>query len=265
MIKSESFDAAAKDYDDIFTNSQIGRLQRARVWQYLNEQGFKRGSRVLEINGGTGEDGLFFLRNGFELYFTDLSPKMVEVALGKFEQSSHKALLGSTTLNAKNIGQLSEQGPFDLVFSNFGGLNCLNEKDLEDMMSGLNSCLKPGGRFIAVVMSSCCPNESAYFLLKGSMKKAVRRRAKSIADVEGQKFPVWYYSPKAFAKIFASSFKLMHTRAVGLFIPSSPWEGFFKNKASLLKIANGVENRIGNSATAAYFADHFLIDLKRIS
>jgi len=50
---ARAFDTVAEDYDRIFTNSAIGRAQRDAVWEVARTV-FSPGSRILELNCGTG-------------------------------------------------------------------------------------------------------------------------------------------------------------------------------------------------------------------
>src|SRR5262249_23496353 len=65
-----------------------------------------------------------------------------------------------------------EGGPYDLVFSNFGGLNCI--PDLREMTRGLPRVLKPGGFVSLVIMPPVCPWELLQ-ALRGDVRTAFRR------------------------------------------------------------------------------------------
>src|SRR5215472_1068146 len=74
-----AFGSLAEDYDDAFTDSLIGRAQRNAVWETAKRT-FPCGSRILELNCGTGEDALFFARLGISVFACDALEKMIEVA-----------------------------------------------------------------------------------------------------------------------------------------------------------------------------------------
>ena len=57
-----AFSSLAASYDDLFTRSTIGRAQRNVVWDVLLNA-FEPGTRILELNCGTGEDALFLARH----------------------------------------------------------------------------------------------------------------------------------------------------------------------------------------------------------
>src|SRR5215468_11477804 len=118
-----AFDQAAHTYDELFTNTAIGRAQRKQVWPRLLGA-FPPGSRVLELNCGTGEDARFLARQGRNVLACDGSAAMIEVA----RRREHEARLGTLEfrqLANEELGNLSFAAPFDGAFSNFSGLNCL--------------------------------------------------------------------------------------------------------------------------------------------
>src|SRR3954447_11979042 len=66
---SSVFDAVADSYDAQFTHTTIGALMREVVWRRLGAR-FAAGSRVLEMNCGTGEDALWMARRGVNVLAT---------------------------------------------------------------------------------------------------------------------------------------------------------------------------------------------------
>jgi len=72
-------DHVATQYDADFTHSQIGRLQRASVWHYLEKRFAKQKNlSILELNCGTGEDALHYkFAQIFESHFKLVSKKAI--------------------------------------------------------------------------------------------------------------------------------------------------------------------------------------------
>ena len=76
--RDSSFDSAAPLYDDDFTFSEIGKLQRDRVYYWLSEMKlFEKSKRVFEINCGTGYDAQHFFEKGLKVVATDASLEMI--------------------------------------------------------------------------------------------------------------------------------------------------------------------------------------------
>lgn len=261
MQAERAFSSAAEKYDEQFTNTAIGRLQRNRVWNYLNAHVHPtEHPRVLELNCGTGEDAKWLAAKGFRVTATDVSPEMIELAKQKNPSGvSFEACAFS------EIGNRFTPGSFDLVFSDFGGLNCIPEKELRLLAEDVYRLLAPGGRFIAVVMSDNCAMERWYFRRKKMYEQAKRRKNPGGAStiIEGETFTTHYYSPDQFAKAVSNVFTLKAQKAVGWTIPPSYTNSYFINRPMLLKALNALENSIGNIPALASRADHFLIDLVR--
>ncbi len=83
-MKSD-FDATASlQYDKEFTYTSIGKFQRNNVHSYLREILPENNPiNILELNCGTGEDALFFLKNGHKVLATDLSEEMLHITKNK--------------------------------------------------------------------------------------------------------------------------------------------------------------------------------------
>ncbi len=127
MQATAPFDVLADTYDEVFTRSLIGQAQRAQVWRVL-ERAFSHGQHVLEINCGTGEDALFLARRGLSVLACDSSPRMIAVAQSRKAIEAPSAAIEFRLLPTEQLNQLSRE-QFDGAFSNFGGLNCV--EDLE--------------------------------------------------------------------------------------------------------------------------------------
>lgn len=258
----QAFDRAAEKYDEEFTNSSIGRLQRNRVWNYLNKNiTADEFPRVLELNCGTGEDAKWLASKGFRLTATDLSRNMIEHAAKKVRGANLQAEFQVCPF--EEVGNRFAPGTFDLIFSNFGGLNCIDERGLKLLGENLSLLLRPGGRFIAVVMSDDCAMERWYFRRKKMEAEAMRRKKPGGVStiIEGETFTTHYYNPEQFARLMSNVFQVKAQKAVGWTIPPSYTEKYFRTKPLLLKALNAFEVTFGNAGRLAKKADHFLIDL----
>src|SRR6516162_3693544 len=78
-FRNAPFDTLADTYDQTFTFSRIGRVQREAGTREM-DRGFRPGQRVLEINCGTGVDGVYLARRGVEVLACDAAPRMMAVA-----------------------------------------------------------------------------------------------------------------------------------------------------------------------------------------
>ena len=258
-----SFDAAAKFYDEEFTQSTIGRMQRKRVWNYLSETLGNKPLRILEINGGTGEDAIWLAQQGHDVTCTDISPEMLSIAEEKTVHLSDDLGIHFKKLDVRKIHEFEVEDHYDIIFSNFGGLNCISPEELALFFSALPWLLNPNGRFVGVFLGKFCFWEYLYFTLKGNREKAWRRQSKEavMANVSGVQVPTWYFSPEEVAQSVPQG-KQIGLKAIGSFIPPSYLQPFFDNKKMLLRGLRNLEYGFDRVNSLAQISDHFLIDLK---
>src|ERR1700758_4470142 len=74
-----AFDVIAWRYDELWTCSPVGRLQRDAVWRCLDTL-FQSGDELLDLGCGTGEDAIHLEALGAKVAAIDASPEMVRVA-----------------------------------------------------------------------------------------------------------------------------------------------------------------------------------------
>lgn len=259
------FDLLAGSYDTDFTDTPIGRIQRNQVWKYIDSLVFTHPApALLELNCGTGADALYFSKKGYKVTATDVSGKMVEITEKKAINEQRE--LCTIQCDMLDIGNIFPQCEFDLVFSNFGGLNCIASVNLIPFANEVSKVLKPGGRFIGVIMPRFCLWDSLYFFSKFKLKKSIRRWSKksTLITFKEVSFPIWYYNPNQFARFFEPRFKIVSVKPVGLFIPPSYLNGFFTGHPRLLSFLEKMENKTENLSCTASFADHFMIDLIKV-
>ena len=254
------FDIAAKDYDQDFTNSGIGTLQRKQVYQYLNKYVFhKKRLNLLEVNCGTGEDALWFAQQGHNVMATDASGEMISVAKTKNDLQN----VEFQQLKIQELNQLETEGSFDLIFSNFGGLNCLGNDGFSDFLKQSKRLLKTDGKLILVLMPKNCLWDNFYLFLKGKWNHLGRRNtAEAISiNVYGQKVNTWYYNPKDILSL-DNRFKCADYKPIGFFVPPSYTESFFKNKEVLLNCLGWLDKYTTRLSFLSRFSDHYIIYLK---
>jgi ubiquinone/menaquinone biosynthesis C-methylase UbiE len=264
VIMGLPFDHIASSYDSSFTRTPIGQLQRRQVWNYLEKIMLElKGLDILELNCGTGEDAVLFSEKGFNIVATDVSEEMLKVTQEKVQQYSMQHKISSQYLDLDSFDDSLFEKKFDLVFSNFGGLNCINPQSLKKLLDKLPSILAPGGRFVAVIMPKFCVWESAYFLLKLQMRNVFRRWTSGSVDanLQGVVVKTWYFRPSQ-VKAWADKFSVVNLKPIGIALPPSFLQVYFLKRKRLLARLNIVEKQLGSWSSFAGMADHYLIDLK---
>ncbi|WP_298311582.1 class I SAM-dependent methyltransferase [uncultured Aquimarina sp.] len=259
---NESFDIAAITYDSTFTHSKIGELQRNLVYGHLTEiLPSNQELDILEINCGTGHDAIWLADQGHRVIATDISSEMISVA--KSKQNGNDKHLEFLQLDINELETFNSDHSFDLIFSDFGGLNCLSPNQLNQFFITAEKKLKPNGSIIGVIMPKHCLMENIYFMMKNKFKQAFRRNTSDvvIANVDGTEVNTWYYNPKDIKKVSTKLFNTNSLKPIGLWIPPSYLESFFSNKLGVLKILSSLDMLFRRFAFLSKYSDHYLISL----
>ena len=259
------FDHIANPYSSRFSRSTIGLLQRKKVWGYVETiipelKGFE----MLELNHGRGEDATLFSEPGFNMIATDIGAELMKVTENKPTQFSMQHTISSHYVDLETLNESLFDKKFDLVFSNFGGLNAVNPESLKKLFAKLPHILKPGGRFIGVVMPKFCAWETIFFLLRLQMKKAFRRFTSHevITSEPDGDLRTWFYSPRQITNWSKDKFKLVRYSPVGVALPPVYLERFFKLRKRWLLNLNELEKKFGQSSLFSGMSDNFIVDLQ---
>lgn len=261
----QAFDTIANNYDASFTYRVIGTAQRNVVWNYLEESLPKTGElNILELNCGTGEDALWFAKRGQKVLATDISEKMLEITQEKIIKAGLLSQIQTLQIDINKIDKVPIQEKFDLVFSNFGGMNCISFNEMGNLPSEIKKLLNPDGRLVMVIMPGFCFWETIYFLLKFDFRKAFRRFSDdgTIAKLNGNEIRTFYFSPGKMKKLFGQNFEVVTVKPVGFFIPPSYLDSFFSSKPKSFNILKKLEQSINGFGFLAGYSDHYLIDLQ---
>jgi len=215
-----AFDIAAIDYDDQWTRSVSGRLQREQIWREL-ERFFLPGHKILDLGCGTGVDAVRLARVGARVLAIDISPQMVRRTRQRVESENLSEGVTCELLALENLGDLKNRGFFDGAISDFGVLNCVG--DLRQVARDLGALLRPGAHLALCYMGRFCLWETAWFLLHGKPGKAFRRLgARTKASFSAARaFEVFYPSVREIIEAFKENFRLVSWRGVGIFVPPS--------------------------------------------
>lgn len=257
---SEAFTKQAPIFDQLYTGDRIIQYKRQRVREHILQSLLPEQS-MLELNCGSGEDALFFADHGFRVHATDISEGMLNVLKNKMEGKSGKITIEQCSFTELEL--LKNKGPFDYVYSNFGGLNCTCE--LHRVLHSLNHLLNPGGMVTLVIISRFCLWETL-LLLKGKLKTAFRRffSAKGRkAHIEGKYFKCWYYSPSFIKKHLKDHFEFLALEGLCTLVPPSYMEGFAEKHPSLFDFLTKKEDKLKAAWPWNRIGDYFIISFRK--
>lgn len=249
------FDEEAKFYDQNFTHTEIGKLQRAQVWKLADAIQIASKNSVLEINCGTGEDAHYWIKRTAHYLGTDASPEMIRQAQLKVPKAKF------TTCSFQEINKI--EGQYDLIFSNFGGINCIDATELTHLFQQLSVRLKPKGKIVLVIMGKKCIWDNFYSMMKGKFSQIGRRNTQLPVSVpiKNEVVKTWYFSPKQVRKL-GSTLQVKLIKPIGLFVPPSYMSPYFERHPRQLSFLNWLD-KIFVATVFANYADHFYIELEK--
>ena len=258
------FDHVAETYDVVFTNSLIGRAQRDSVWEEL-DRCFRPGQRIVELNCGTGVDAVHLAERGVEVLACDVAPRMIQVARRRIASKEGPARVDFRVLATEDIAVLVREGPFDGMFSDFGGLNCV--PDLSAVARDLAKLLTPGARALLCMAGRAVAWEIIWYLAKGNPRKALRRfrRGGTVGRlVEGVTVEVHYPSARTMARLFAPDFRLLQLKGVGVTVPPSYLEPLAQRFPRVLRSLTAADRLVSRVPVFRALADHLLLEFERV-
>ena len=256
------WNAAAATYEQDFSGTTLGRIRREIVWSNL-ERIFQPDQHILELSCGTGIDAVFLARRGVQVLACDLSPRMIELAqqLCRREQLPHPPEF--RVLPTEHLSLLESEGPFDGAFSNFSGLNCV--EDLTQVSMALGRLLKPKARFLLCMMGRFVPLELLWFLARRQPQKAFQRLREpqtSYASTTG--LVVNRPTVGDIVKQMKPAFGLLGWRGIGIVVPPSYAEHVAIKFPKLIRRLAKVDRCIGSLPVFRSMADCVLLEFERL-
>jgi ubiquinone/menaquinone biosynthesis C-methylase UbiE len=253
---NRAFSRQSANYDEADNENIILQDLRKQVYDHAKKF-IKPGSKILELNAGTGIDALHFVLQGNSVHATDLSDGMIEQIEKKIRINYLSDRFTVQQLSYDNLSSITKR-EFDFVFSNFGGLNCIN--DLTTVTHGLASLLKKGAVVTWVIMPKICPIEWLA-VLKGNSKFAFRRLKSDgvMAHLEAQYFKTYYHSLSKIKKAFGPRFEFLETESLALLSPQPHSSDFAKKFPVVYRLSRMIDGFFRNIYPFNRWGDHIIV------
>lgn len=254
----DAYDELAATYDTDFTESVIGRLQRDALWRGF-EGLFGRGQRLLDLGCGTGEDALYFARQGISVHGVDVSPAMIEIADRRTEQEDR---ISVETLSLERLAKVAG-GPYDGAFSSFGPINCVG--DLSALARDLGELIRPGGIAALCLMKRRCLWETLLYPLTAALhRQGIAEEAWSDEPAEDGEFRVYYPPVRAVRRAFEPWFRFVTAPGVGLFLPPAYLEPSAAKHPSITAALARADRAVAHWPGFRSLAENRLVILRRL-
>lgn len=259
---AEAFSRQAPIFDRLYDPDVIVAYKRERVHRHV--LGFlPQPGELLELNCGTGTDAIFFAGRGHRVHATDIAPGMLRRLKRKAAAAGLRSRISTECCSFTQLHLLKSRGPYDHIFSNFGGLNCTEE--LPRVLQAFSPLLKPGGKVTLVIISQFCLWETL-LLFRGKWKTAFRRffsRRGRQARVEGKTFRCYYYSPGFVEAQLREEFDVLALEGLCTIVPPSYIEGFAYKYPGLFNRLCRLEARWKDRWPWRACGDYFIITLQK--
>jgi len=255
---AEAFSRTAEKYDSFANDHPNQTRMRNKVYAHV-QRFIPAGSRILELNAGTGTDAVELARRGYTIHATDIALGMLERLQDKVVQNN---LGNQITFQQCSFNELNRiQGtPFDAIFSDLGGLNCI--PDLAPVIQQLPKVLRPNGLITFVLMPPVCLWELAE-IFRGHPRLAFRRFARSgtRAHLEGLNFTVYYFTPKKTLEWFGADYDCLAIEGLSVLTPTAESKNFAKRYTRLYRTLSWLDDRVAFLAPWRGWGDFFIITL----
>lgn len=262
QLTADAFSSQSKIFDKLYSGNKAIEYKRKRVRDHLKKI-IQHGNFILELNSGTGEDAIWMAQQGCLVHATDISEGMLEVLQQKIKNEKAGDYISCELKSFTQLESLANKGPYDVIFSNFAGLNCTDR--LDKVLKSFSSLLKSNGIVTLVLLPKFCLWE---FLLifKGKFKTATRRffSAKGRkAKVEENYFTCWYYHPSFIIKRMRKDFKLLSIEGLCTIVPPSYIENFEDKYPRLFNFLKTKENKWKSKWPWKFIGDYYIISLQK--
>jgi hypothetical protein len=154
-----------------------------------------------------------------------------------------------------------EGAPFDAVFSDLGGLNCI--PDLSAVIEQLAKLLHPGGIVTWVLMPPVCLWEIAE-VFRGNFRLAFRRlsRKGTRSHLEGLYFNVYYFPPGRVMDWFGDDFTHLELEGLSVITPTAESKNLAKRYPRLYAALARLDDILSARPPWWGWGDFFILSMR---
>jgi ubiquinone/menaquinone biosynthesis C-methylase UbiE len=256
---AEAFSRTGEKYDAFALDHPNLARMRGKVYAHL-ERFLPDSARILELNAGTGIDAVALARRGYSVHATDIAPGMLERARVKAVRLGLRDQITIQECSFTRLGEI-EGAPYDAVFSNLGGLNCI--PDLAPVIQQLPEVLKPGGLVTFVLMPPICLWELAE-LLRGHLNVAFRRLARSgtRTHLEGLYFTIHYFTPRQVVSWFGPDYDVIDLEGLSVFTPTAESKNVPSRYPRLYKLLVWLDDWLSHRPPWRGWGDFYILSMR---
>jgi ubiquinone/menaquinone biosynthesis C-methylase UbiE len=256
---AEAFSLTAAKYDAFALDHPHLTRMRRKVYAHL-ARFLPPGGRILELNAGTGTDAVALARLGYSVHATDIAPGMLQRLRDKVQVLGLEERISVQECSFTDLSPL-QGAPFDAVFSDLGGLNCI--PDLAPVARSLAGVLRPGGLVTWVLMPPVCLWELG-LVFSGQFKLALRRlgRGGTRAHLEGRTFPVYYFSPSQAQACFGPDYRFLALEGLSVITPTAESKNLARLHPRLYTALSWLDDRLSTRPPWWGWGDFYILSLR---
>jgi ubiquinone/menaquinone biosynthesis C-methylase UbiE len=258
-IVAEAFSRTAERYDRFAEDHPHQTRMRRKVYAHLDRH-LAPGARILELAAGTGTDAIELARRGYRVHATDIAPGMLARLRDKVDRLGLGERISAQECSFTDLDRV-DGVPYDAVFSDLGGLNCV--ADLGVVVRRLPRVLAPQGLVTWVIMPPVCLWELA-LLLRGQPRLALRRLRPggTRAHLEGLYFTVHYFTPRSVMAVFGPDYRLLGIEGLSVITPTAESKSLAKRHPRVYAALAWLDDRLSAVPPWRGWGDFFIISLR---
>ena len=256
---AEAFSRTAEKYDSFSEDHPHLTRLRSKVYAHV-ARWLPPGSRILELNAGTGADAVALAQAGYTVHATDIARGMLERLARKIERLNLGDKISLQECSFTNLTGM-QGGPYDALFSDLGGLNCI--PDLTPVIRAIPEVLRPGGVVSWVLMPPVCLWELGT-LFTGQVRLALRRFARNgtRSHLEGLYFNVYYFSPRQVINWFGADYEFLALEGLSVITPTAESKNLARRFPRLYHTLSWIDDRLSVRPPWWGWGDFYILSLR---